>query len=438
MNIKYIIVLLCVILSITVAAVIADTNNIVINGLDPEYTSGNAAAVYEGTQNQLNTTINSDDSYTGEAILYADGVEVAKNSSVQLNSGDNQFNIVDPTIRPITNNGYGVNNITYTLNLTVNGVTKSYTRSISLVYNGYLGKEFSPSGDDSVMEEHDINGNVLIQTEDHSSYLGNNINTRNDNLQIDHDNIVKTFAYVPYNWGNNFDTVTLTCNGNSVSEYKRFDDKSNLGSYGNRTYGVRIFDITAYVHKGDNNIAITKVDGSAALYPTVFVTLYNESNGSNKKVYLNNGADLLYTNYNKLDREVSSNSIFNIENTNNIKNAKWYSIFSSIESDDNFDLFFNNELIDVEHEGNDNITDYVTEDVTKFITNGANKASFKLENDKIETSVALSQILVLENNENNGFLDTDPHSVGLFKTGFPLGILLVLLSISAFIIRRRK
>ncbi|MDR2830725.1 MAG: DUF3344 domain-containing protein [Methanobrevibacter sp.] len=420
---------------------IAASDSITINGLTGEYTSGSTSFVYQGTENQLNTTISSDGgTYNGEAILYADNVEVAR-KSVSLTSSSTPFNITDPTIRNITNDIY---NITYNLTLSMNNVNSSVVKNISVAYNGYLGKEFSPSGDDSITDEYTINGHVLMDAKDPITYLNTTTNSRTDIFKLANDNIVKVFAYVPYNWGNNFNTVKLTCNDQRVSEYQRFDDKSNLGSYGNRTYGVRIFDITGYVHKGDNIIAIEKDDVSAALYPTVFVTLTNESVGTNKKVYINNGADLLSTNYNKLNREVSSNSLFKIENPDNIKNAELYSIFSSVASGEVFDLFFNGNLVDIAHEGHDNATDYVSENVTKFITNGVNKASFKLENSQIETATTLSKILVLENNKSDSLnhnieLKSNPIGSGLLKTGFPLGILLlILLSMGTLIIRRRK
>ncbi|MDR3222649.1 MAG: DUF3344 domain-containing protein [Methanobrevibacter sp.] len=529
MNNKYKILLLFVILSITVTAVIADADDEITISVDPEYASGDGA-VYEGTENQFNTTIvvpEGGDPYDGVvARLYANDSEAeVANLTVNLTSGNNYFNITDPTVRNITNNSYGENNITYTLSLTVGEDIISSNRSIPLVYNGYLGKEFSPFHDDNIIKEYNITGGIIVDNKKNDTYLSNTTNSRTDNLTltINKDNIVKTFAYVPYSWGPEDYSINLSVNDNSVDQPVCIDDKSNLGSSGNRVYGVLIFDITDLVSKGDNTINISKENGSAALYPTVFVTLYNESNGTNKKVIINDEADLLGTTGNGLNRSLEAKYNFPNINAKNIKNADLYSIFASNDNDDKFDLFLNDNEVEPEHtNGSQYSTDYVKVNVTKYIINNDNKVKYqliKVDPSESETAVALSKILVLENEvppapsdshfkgffnslsdliaavptgvdgdfafvrvnnqnhlftwTNNSWFDNGVISlgfdgnpvfgdlglgdlgsgdlglgdlgsggsypgVGLSKTGFPLAVLLVILSISGFIIRRRK
>ncbi|GAA5819602.1 MAG: conserved hypothetical protein partial [Methanobrevibacter sp. CfCl-M3] len=403
--------------------------------------SSYGGAVYQGTPNLFTANITGDQNQEMTATLYAND-QVVNNTTVNLVSGENNIiNILDPTIRAINNNSFNTgNNVTYNLTLSNSTDSVSIVKSISSVYNGYLGKKYSPTGDDSVMEKYNINGDILVDPLNYSTYLGTNQNSRTDTLllNISKDNIVKTFAYVPYNWANqNFQLDTVKCNNNSITLYKKFSDKSNLGSFGDKEYGVCIYDITDHVKNGNNSLEITKASGSAALYPTVFIALYNESMGSNKEVLINNGADLLSNDYNKLSRMVESTTKFDISKKEDITKATFYSIFSGGEHEDHFDLLFNNNDLEGEIvENHVNSTECCKEDVTKYISDGSNYAVF---NNTGNIGLVIPQILVLEHKTGEGGIGVSGEGgIRLPKTGLPLTILLIGLLVSGLFIGRRK
>ncbi len=368
----------------------------VVITLAPEYTS--VPSVYAGTNNAITITIEALKAGKFNATLFADGNAVNK-TEINLVVGTNKFILTDPTIRPVdasTVNGADNKKVNYTLQLSSG---KNATFSIPILYNGNLGKDLAyPAGGYEAFFNATINGDIVIDVKDVSSYLKAASMNRNDVWTINLDSkssIVKSFVYVPYNWCNpnliteDLNMFNATFNGVKVIPVAMYRDQGNLGDYGRYGYGVLVYDVTNLTKAGDNSFNLTKLAKTPAVYPSVLVYMYNTTGSAViRNVYISNGADLLAgTSNNVAGREVKSDSTINVSVI--ADTAKLYVLAASAQKGEG-NIIFNGALNENVWNGTASTTDLFTLDITNSVKN-SNNISFVATG---STILALQQIIV--------------------------------------------
>ena len=151
---------------------------------------------------------------------------------------------------------------------------------------------------------------------------------------------VNGFIYVAYNWDKtqgNIPVWTTTFNNIAIAPVANYRDCSNLGGSSARYgYGLIVYDVTGLLANGENTFVLEKTSGLTAVYPSTLVAFYNVTESDTiKTVYMYNGADLLYySNYNFLGRDVSSNSVLDVNTRDDIIGANLYVFAASADPND--------------------------------------------------------------------------------------------------------
>ena len=300
--------------------------------LSSEYSN----SVFAGTDNVLKLNLTNDGKLntTYRIDFYVDSV-LADSTEITLAIGENDvLYLVDETIRPVTEktvNGADNDKVNYQVFICDNEsgrVLSVFDISPSVLYNGYLGKDLAyPSQNISYFDTITVNGGVIIDTLDDTTYLGATALNRTDiwTINLDDAEFVNGFIYVAYNWDKVAREVPVwnaTFNGVNVTPMNYYRDQSNLGGYGKYGYGLVVYDVSALVKNGENTFYLEKEFNKTAVYPSTFVAFYNttESNVLTT-VYMFNGADLLTDSYNFLDRISASNNVLSLSEADNLITA---------------------------------------------------------------------------------------------------------------------
>ena len=371
-----------------------------VSSIAPEYTS--VPSAYAGTNNAITFTIEAIKEAKFNVTLLADGKAV-NSTEVSLIAGTNKFMLIDPTIREVnasTANGADNKKVNYTIQVSSGStnVTNS-TISIPVLYNGNLGKDLAyPAGGMESFLNITINGDIVIDVKDVSSYLGAGVKSRTDvwNVNLDSkSSIVKSYIYVPYNWFNgkkyteDITMFNVTFNGASIVPVAWYRDQGNLGNYGKYGYGVLVYDVTNLVKSGENSFVLNKkYDDTPAVYPSVLIYMYNTTGSAViRNVYISNGADLLAgTSNNVAKRPVYANSTIDVKTA---ETAKLYIFAASAQSGEG-NIVFNGQTYENVWTGTSSTTDLYTLDITGSVKN-SNDISFVATG---STILALQQIIV--------------------------------------------
>ena len=365
--------------------------------LTPEYTD--VPSAYAGTTNAITITIEALKESKVNATLLANGKEVNK-TEITLVEGTNKFVLIDPTIRDVnasTVNGASNDKVNYTVQLSSG---KSAEILLPILYNGNLGKDLAyPQEGFEQSFNITINGDIVIDIKDVSTYLGTSAMNREDVWTINLDsksNIVKGFIYVPYNWckpnlvTEDKNMINATFNGVKVTPVAFYRDQGNLGSYGRYGYGVLVYDVTDLINKtGSNALVLNKTAKTPAVYPSALVYMYNTTgNAVIKNVYIANGADLLAgTSNNVAKRSVHADSVIDVSNV--ADTAKLYIFAASAQAGEG-NIVFNGVSYENVWNGSSSTTDLYTLDITGSVKN-TNNISFVATG---STILALQQIIV--------------------------------------------
>ncbi|WP_406535578.1 DUF3344 domain-containing protein [Methanobrevibacter sp.] len=312
--------------------------------------------VYAGTQNLITTKIFVNKDF-GEYVIkfFADGVEI--NETVQnLTRSPKEIKFLDSTIRPIDESTMaGANNkkINYTINVyKEDALIGNTTVILPLLYNGYFGKDCGyPINDVGFDYAAVITGDIMIQLQDGNTYIEASTTQKEYEWRTvlsPTSQFTQGLLYIPYNWDKTttgtypeFDLIFNNQNINSKIVGK-YQDQSNLGTYGTYRYGVLIYNITDCLQNGRNTLKLEKENGLTAVYPPTLITMYNTTNSDTlKTIYIKNGADLLYNEYNLLNRPIQTDATIVITNVENITKATLY-VFAAGAGVDEADLEFNN------------------------------------------------------------------------------------------------
>ena len=244
-----------------------------------------------------------------------------------------------------------------------------------------------------------VNGGIIIDTKEYTTYLGGASTGRTDVWTLDLPegaSIVNGFLYVAYNWDKTQGTMpvwTTSFNGASITPVAHYRDCSNLGGSSARYgYGLFVYDVSSLLANGENTFVLEKESGLTAVYPSTLVALYNVTESDTlKTIYMYNGADLLYNSYNFLGRPVVSNSVLGIDDIPNVIGAN-LTVFAASSQANEGNLIVNGNSYENVWSGTSNSTDcYVidlgnapgTSNTVAFVSTGG-------------TIVALQQFIIVE------------------------------------------
>lgn len=372
--------------------------------LIPEFSE--VPSAYAGTNNTLNVRITTKEGNYVVRLL-ADGV-VVNQSEYNFKDGVNSILLTDSTIRPVdelTVNGAENKKVNYTIQVSSKGkLINSSSIIVPVLYNGYLGKDLAyPSDGINHFLNITVNGDIVIDIQDSSHYIGHNIFNRSEVWNVDLDdnsNIVKSFIYVPYhefnskNYVEDINMFNVTFNDVNIIPIGLYRDQSNLGNYYYLGYGILLYDVTNLIRNGENRLVLNKRFDTPAVYPSALIYMYNTT-GSNsiKEIYIYNGADLLEGISNNLaGRTVHTDTKIDV-NSKLTSNATLY-IFAAGPQTDEGNLIFNNQLYENIWNASVASNDVYSLDITNALRD-SNDISFIATGFKI---IALQQIIVLDKN----------------------------------------
>lgn len=375
-----------------------------VNKLVTEYTS--VSTVQAGVENTLTLTVENDGTANatnvtvkvllGNETLFED---VVANYDV---GSSYKFSVIDPTIRDIdASTEFGANNTfaDYTVVIEENGVEINSTDySFPVRYNGNLGKdyEYPVVNSTEIVRFYDITGDVIYVNSDDSAYMGTGATSRNETLTANFDgDVVDSLLYVSYNWdgvdSGDFNTWNVTFNNVAVTPIANYRDQGNLGNYGNKGYGLVVYNVSSLVKSGDNLVTISKNSGKSAVYPSSLLILTNNNESeTTKNVYIAENADLLAKTYSK-NLTVGANTQFNDIDVYHAINATLY-VFAASAQNGEGNIIFNDVTSENVWNGTSNSINSYEMDI-RDIVDESNSLFFESTG---STILALHQIIVVE------------------------------------------
>ena len=332
--------------------------------------------VYPGFANKLTVTVTTNKAGKYVVVLLDNGT-VVNSTEIDLTDGSTDVPLVDPTIRPLTDHikydGSGnYDTVNYQLQVWFDEFLLNETSyEATVLYNGYLGKDtYNQTGLESFYTT-TITGDIVILT--NGTYATGTTKYALTNFNVvlsDNDTLAKAFIYVTYTYGGTNDNINMfnvTLNNNRLTPVFFSRDASNLKA--NSGSGVVVFDVSDYLVNGANVIDLNKT-GSAGVYPTTLVYMYNTTGSKvEKDVYIYNGADLLGS-YGGLTNPIRVDSVIDV-NTANINNAVAY-IFANGAVDGRGTVVINGESEAHPWNGSSQSTDLYTKDITSAVKNSNN------------------------------------------------------------------
>ena len=356
-----------------------------------------ANTIYAGVVNNLTLTVkNTGISAENVVVRVLIGDEEIGSETIAKYDANESYtlNIIDSTIRPVTENTVNGNNnekVNYTVIVENDEgiIIDESNYTVVVLYNGNLGKDFEYPNANSTLREFTVTGDVIVvTTEEYSAGAATN---RTDvfDVALNDDVVSDALLYVSYNWdkiaNGDFNTWITTFNGQTITPIASYRDQSNLGNYGKYGYGLVVYNVTGLVVDGVNTFVLNKTKGNAAVYPSTLIVLTNAENSSiEKTVYILEEADLLSKSNNK-NLDAGFNTIFDVIDGN----ATLFVFAASAQSGEG-NLIINGET-------NTDVWNGTSNSVEAFIANvtsGNIKIYFESTG---ATILALQQMVVVEN-----------------------------------------
>ncbi len=329
--------------------------------------------VYPGFTNNFTVTVDTNKAGKYVVNLLANG-EIVNTTECDLITGTNTLTIIDPTIRPLNesakytgNSSTVYNTVDYKVQVVYdNQLINESSYQATILYNGYLGKDTYGQTSLEPFFNGVITGDIVILTNGtYASSTGKYALTNFTVALPENSNIVNAFMYVTYAYGginDNINMFNVALNDNKLTPVYFARDASNLKA--NSGSGVIVYDVTQYLINGVNVLDLNKT-GSAGVYPTTLVYMYNTTGSKlQKEVYISNGADLLGS-YGGLANTIAAYSLINVNSANAI-NATAY-IFANGASDGRGTVVINGVNETHPWNGNAYSTDLYTKDITSTV-----------------------------------------------------------------------
>ncbi len=182
-----------------------------------------------------------------------------------------------------------------------------YTYEAAVIYNGYAGWRWGDGPDITTKRIYELKGDVLHSFGD-SDYTGidttgSTITWTETDLPIPEGATVKEARlYVPYTWDKQNwyapDNVTMTFNGATIPYETHYGESKNWGTYP-EPFGLMIYNVTDQFDPAGNN-AFMNTTGRSPYYGYLpirgmnLVVVYEDTNSTEKLIYLNDGFDMLF------------------------------------------------------------------------------------------------------------------------------------------------
>ncbi|MGI6483737.1 MAG: DUF3344 domain-containing protein [Methanobacterium sp.] len=273
-----------------------------------------------------------------------------------------------------------------------NKANNSLVANITVYNNGYKGKQYTDDDELDYMETQEIwegtynviysSGNTLYNgakwTEKTYSWTASDLVIPNGATVVSA-RLYQGYTYnkmgVDPSWNINF-------NGNVVNSIiGTYKDTKGFGSF-NYPYGLYVYDVTSLFNTAGNTMIITpEPENDYGIYGAYLVVVYGDATTSWKKIYINDGFDMLcsrYT-YSVNDTEATAYANFEEVNTANLGNAKVVAILASADEQNDSKFLFNGQ----EYTGfwndykNGPQTGFSVYDVTSHVAKGLNVAGMQ-------------------------------------------------------------
>ena len=281
-----------------------------VKTFNSEYTA--VKTVYAGCQNYFKLEVENTSGTAGSNVkvnLYADDVIVTSPLEIaDFPAGETEtLEIVDPTIRPVTENtvlGNNNENVVYKIEIEENGVVSGQGEySFVILYNGNLGKDHAYPYTEPFMRIETFTGNVLVYNCAVDSKASDTEREDVIPVELDGGSVHRALLYVSYNWDKapegDFKSWTTTFNEQTITPIANYRDQTNLGTYGAYGYGLVVYDVTSKVVDGDNTFALQKTAGNSAVYPSSLIVMVKNPSADPQVVYIAEEADILSKQYNQ-------------------------------------------------------------------------------------------------------------------------------------------
>ncbi|MCE5215316.1 MAG: DUF3344 domain-containing protein [Methanobacterium sp.] len=269
-----------------------------------------------------------------------------------------------------------------------NETNNTMTTDLSIYNNGYKSKRYTGGSDLETQQTFDGKYD-LIYSYGNTAYNGANwtaktYNWTSTNLSIPAGaTVVSARLYQGYTYNQKVSDPawTMTFNGQLVNTINTYSDIKGFGSY-NFPYGLYVYDVTSLFNIAGNSITITPEAGNNyGIYGAYIIVVYQDPNTSNKKIWINDGFDMLCSRetYSVNDAEATAYANFAGANTSSLSNAEVINILASAGDSGKSKFFFNgnqytgfwNDYIGSPQIG------FSTYDVTSTLQNGSNQAGMQ-------------------------------------------------------------
>ena len=174
----------------------------------------------------------------------------------------------------------------------------AYTGSMTVYYNGYMGKSFTNNSNMTNAAVYE--GNNTVNVFGVSKYISSNWAEQTftfdaaSNGIVDSNKVVDVLYYVPYTYskGLNF---SVTVNDEEISTKSAYIDEKGFGSW-NYPYGLMVYNLTGvFKANSENSIVLTPGDSNNnGLYGTYLVVVYANSTGRST-IIISEDCDMLST-----------------------------------------------------------------------------------------------------------------------------------------------
>jgi PKD repeat protein/methionine-rich copper-binding protein CopC len=387
--------------------------DLVVTGITPNSGAGNT--LFSNGNNTISVTVENQGTSPAPAStlkVTIDGEEYTVNVPALGVGESTTVTVTDTTSRsvgdsvPVNTDTDPNNSIPET-----NDSNNTLTTTLPVYNNGYRGKRYTNGNDINTTTVWSGNYNVIYSNGSaaYRSGSGSNWDTpytatwTNTDLPIPADtNVVLARLYQPYTWNTALGVPDWTAqfNGKTLYDLTYYTDTKSYGT-SNYPSGLLVYDVTSLFQTNGNTLTLTKgAATTASLYGSYLVVIYEDPNTAFKRIYINDGADMLCSNptYSTNDEQATAYANYNL-NTNKMSNAQLVAILASAGDENKSKFFFNGQ----EYTGFWNSYNRTTQtgfslyDINSAVLNGFNTAALQSYNNGTngDNMVALGTILVL-------------------------------------------
>ncbi|EKQ52097.1 MAG: PDK repeat-containing protein [Methanobacterium sp. Maddingley MBC34] len=354
----------------------------------------------------------------------------------ELDAGSNTtVTVTDPTSRtsgdnmPVSATTDPSNSIPET-----NETNNSYSLTFTVYNNGYKGKRYTNGTDLETNQTFEGNYDVIYSGGNSTYRSGgtggsawNNpytVTWTGSDLPIPSSaTVVQVRLYQPYTWNTVLGVPDFVANfnGNVLTYLAHYNDTKGYGT-SNYPSGLFVYDVTSYFNSAGNTLSLTKgINTTISLYGGYLVVIYQDANATYKKIYINDGADLLCSSnsFSVNDTEATAYANYKSISTANMSNASMVVVLASADKANQSKFFFNGH----EYTGfntaynSTSQTGFSVYDVFSNMQNGSNLAGIQSYNNGTtgDNMVALSSILIITYDTASPTVNATPIG-GLFNT----------------------